>query len=101
MNAPGGVSPAGVWLTCSVAMTRVTVSGQKEPSVAGTAGPSSLIMVMIWPGVGRWAGSLFRQAPTTWRSAGGTAVRSGSVETIRYRIDAGLSPLNGGLPVVA
>ena len=95
------MSPAGVWLACSAAMTRATASGQKEPSVTGMAGPSSLIMVISWPGAGRWAGSFFRQASTTWRSAGGIAVRSGSVETIRYRMVAGFPPPNGGLPVAA
>ena len=100
-TGPGGVSPAGVWLDCSAAMTRATSAGQNEPSVACVSGPRALIMPITCAGPGRWAGSFFRHASTTWRSLGGIALRSGSVETIRYRTDAGLSAWNGGVPVAA
>ena len=101
VSGPGGVSPVGVWAACSVAMTRATLPGQNEPSVTGVAGPSSLIMAISRAGSGRSAGFFFRQAWITWRSPGGIVLRSGSVETIWYRIDAGLSPLKGGWPVAA
>ena len=82
-------------------MTRATSAGQNEPSVAGVSGPSALIIAITCAGAGRCAGSLFRQASMTWRGLGGTALRSGSAETMRNRTDAGFSPPNGGLPVAA
>ena len=95
----GGVSPAGVWLACSAAMTRATDSGQKDPSVAAVAGPTEKIMEISCDVPGRCAGSFFRHASMTWRSAGETALRSGSVVTTRYRMDAAAPVPNGGLPV--
>ena len=96
-----GVSPVGVCAGLLRGDDAGHGPGQNEPSVTGVAGPSALIMAISWAGSGRWAGSFFRQASMTWRSLGGIALRSGSAETIRYRIDAGLSPPKGGLPVAA
>src|ERR1700728_1463663 len=100
-RAPGGVSPVGVWVACSAAMIRATDSGQNEPSVASVAGPRAEIIPISWAGSGRSAAFFLRQASTSWRSAGGTALRSGSVRTTRYRIDAAVPSPNGGLPVNA
>src|SRR5580692_11771132 len=100
-NGAGGVSPAGVWLAWSAAITRATAAGQNEPSVTGVAGPSSLNMAISRPGSGRLAGFFCRHASMTWRSPGGIMLRSGSAVTIRNRIDAGFSPAKGGWPVAA
>ena len=95
------MSPAGVWPDCSAAMTLDTFPGQNEPSVACVSGPSALIIAITCAGSGRWAGSFFRQASMSWRSLGGTWLRSGSAETMRNKTEAGFSPPNGGLPVAA
>jgi len=52
-TGPGGVSPAGVWLACSAAMTRATSSGQNEPSEACVSGPRAPIMAITCAGPGR------------------------------------------------